>query len=101
MNTSLNVAVLAATAGRGVLFVSAAQHWVASHRHAGGQRELQVGPIARGLGTPGPPRAEVLARHVRPNAAILDVDADAITVRAIGADGSIFHEARLTLDDLG
>lgn len=93
--------LFAATAGRGVLFVSADQHWFASHRHAGGQRELQVGPIARGLGTPGPPRAEVLARHVRPNAAILDADEEAITVRALDVDGVIFHEARLTLDDLG
>jgi hypothetical protein len=38
---------------------------------------------------------------VQPNAAVVDVDADAITVRALGADGVIFHEARLTLDDLG
>ena len=43
----------------------------------------------------------VLARHVRPNAAILDADEEAITVRALDVDGVIFHEARLTLDDLG
>ncbi|HLL20514.1 MAG TPA: alkaline phosphatase D family protein, partial [Kofleriaceae bacterium] len=35
----------------GVLFVTADQHYFAAHRHAYGIRELQVGPLCRGIGT--------------------------------------------------
>lgn len=91
----------AARATRGVLFVSADQHWFAAHRHPGGQREFQVGPLARGLGMPGPMVAGVLARHVQPNIAVLDVSADAIMLRAITTGGTVIHEETLTLDDLG
>ncbi|MDX2090339.1 MAG: alkaline phosphatase D family protein [Kofleriaceae bacterium] len=90
----------AARATRGVVYVSADQHWFAAHRHPGGQREFQVGPLARGVGTPGPAVAGVLARQAQPNVAMLDVTADAVTLRAIGADGTVLHEESLTLDDL-
>jgi phosphodiesterase/alkaline phosphatase D-like protein len=91
----------AARATRGVLYVSADQHWFAAHRHAGGQREFQVGPLARGLGTPGPAVEGVLTRQVLPNIGVLDVSADAITLRAITTGGTVLHEETLTLDDLG
>ena len=54
---------------RGVVFVTADQHWFASHLHAGGIHELQVGPLASFLRSPPEedPPPEVLARHVLRN----------------------------------
>ena len=91
----------ATAATRGVLFISADQHWFASHRHAGGQREFQVGPIARGIGEFGPAATGVLARYGQHNACILDVTGDAIAMTAIGLGGAILHEETLTIDELG
>ena len=85
----------------GVLFVSADQHWFASHRHALGVREIQVGPLARGLGTPpvsSPP--SVVFRAVRYNAGIIDVDGEQLTFSALGDDGEVFYRETLSATDL-
>jgi len=46
----------------GVVFVAADQHYFAAHRHAHGVREFQVGPLARGVFSPGPVVLGVLFR---------------------------------------
>jgi len=85
----------------GVLFVSADQHWFASHRHAFGIREFQVGPLARGLGTPpsGSPPG-VVFRAVRYNAGIIDIDGDQLTFSALGDDGEVFYRETLSAAEL-
>ena len=80
----------------GILFVSADQHWFAAHRHARGIREFQVGPLARGLGTPPPPRDGVLFRSSRYNFGLVDVDAETLTFSGIGADGEAFFQESFT-----
>ncbi len=84
----------------GVLFVSADQHYFASHRHAHGIREFQVGPLARGLGQPGPEAPGVLFRSLQFNAGILDVDGDSLRITGLGADGTQFFTETLTADAL-
>jgi phosphodiesterase/alkaline phosphatase D-like protein len=93
--------ILAALVGvPGVLFVSADQHWFAAHRHAFHIRELQVGPLARGLGTPVGSPSSVLFRAVRYNAGIIDVDGDRLEFSAIGDDGEVFYREVLSVSDL-
>lgn len=84
----------------GVLFVSADQHYFAAYRHAYGVRELQVGPLARGIGPPGPVTSGVLFRHHDYNAAVLDVSADRLVISGVGPDGARFYEETLTPDEL-
>lgn len=84
----------------GVLFISGDQHWFASQVHQYGIRELQVGPLRRGLGMPPAPTPEVKFRFVGFNAAIIDVANDGITVSGVGPDGSSFYTETLTLADL-
>jgi phosphodiesterase/alkaline phosphatase D-like protein len=94
-------AVLAALVGvPGVLFISADQHWFASHRHALGVREIQVGPLGRGLGTPAPPRPGVEFRAVRYNAGIFEIDGDRLTAIGLGADGDEFFRQTWSAADL-
>jgi alkaline phosphatase D len=84
----------------GVVFVSGDQHWFASHRHAYGIREFQIGPIARGLGMPPPAVDGVLFRSVQYNVGIIDVDGDRLTFAGLGADGTRFYEETLTAAQL-
>jgi phosphodiesterase/alkaline phosphatase D-like protein len=84
----------------GIVFLSADQHFFAAHRHAYGIREFQVGPLARGLGTPGPWEPGVLYRSVRYNAGLLDIDADRMVVTGLGTEGERFFEETLTPSDL-
>jgi alkaline phosphatase D len=84
----------------GVLFVSADQHWFASHRHAFGIREFQIGPLARGLGEPPEPVPGVLYRSVQLNAGIVDATADRLTFAGVGVDGSRFFSETLTAREL-
>ena len=84
----------------GVLFVSADQHWFAAHRHALGIREIQIGPVGRGLGTPGPTAPGVIFRAVRYNAGLIDIDGDRLTVTGLGADGTAFYSETLSAADL-
>lgn len=84
----------------GVLFLTADQHYFAAHRHAHGIREIQVGPIARGLGEFGPMAPGVLFRSKQYNGGLLEIDGTKLVVAAIGADGSRFYEETLTVDDL-
>ncbi|HEU0036640.1 MAG TPA: alkaline phosphatase D family protein [Kofleriaceae bacterium] len=84
----------------GILFVTADQHWFAAHRHAHGVREIQVGPLARGIATPGPVVDGVLFRGLQYNAGLLDVTSDRIVVTAIGPGGERLYEETLTAADL-
>lgn len=84
----------------GVVFFSGDQHFFAAHRHAHGIREFQVGPLARGLGTPGPTAPGVLFRSVQYNFGLIDVTSDSLTVCGIAADGSCFYKEMLSAADL-
>lgn len=86
---------------RPILFVSADQHWFAAHRHRAGLRELQVGPIARGLIVPPafqPPG--VITRNSQYNFGVIEADPTRLTFRAVGATGLAFHEESFAPDDL-
>jgi phosphodiesterase/alkaline phosphatase D-like protein len=99
-------ALLAALVGvTGVLFVSADQHWFAAQRHAFGIREMQVGPLARGLGSPPSARPAgaargVIFRAVRYNAGLIDIDGEQLTFTALGDDGEVFYSETLSADAL-
>jgi len=47
---------------RGVVFLSADQHWFAAHHHSSGFFEYQVGPVAQFTRIPGALRPEIVAR---------------------------------------
>jgi alkaline phosphatase D len=83
----------------GVLFASGDQHWFASHRHAHGIREFQIGPLARGLGEPLGAPPGVVFRATRYNAGVLDVDGATLTFRGLGDDGEFYRET-LTAGEL-
>jgi len=85
---------------RGIVFVTADQHFFAAHRHAHGIREFQVGPLARGIGTPGPMAPGVVFRSERYNAGLLEFDAEHLVVTGIGPDGERFYSETLTADEL-
>jgi len=94
-------AIFAALVGTpGVLFVSADQHWFASHRHAHGIREMQVGPLARGIVTPGDPAPGVLYRALRYNAGLIEIDGDQLTFTGLGEDGERFYAETVTSAEL-
>jgi hypothetical protein len=62
---------------------------------------MQVGPLARGLGTPppgSPPGA--LFRAVRYNAGLIDIQGDQLTFTALGEDGEAFYRETLSAADL-
>lgn len=84
----------------GVLFVAADQHWFASHRHAHGVREIQVGPLARGVATPGPLEDGVVFRAARFNVGLIEISADRLVVVGLGVGGERFYEETLTAADL-
>ena len=59
----------------GIVFFSGDQHWFAAHRHAYGIREFQVGPLARGLGMPGPTGAgRAVSQRAATTSALIDID---------------------------
>jgi len=84
----------------GLLFISGDQHWFASHRHAFGIRELQIGPVARGLGMPMVQAPGVLYRNVRYNVGLIDIDGDSLTFTGLGAGGDRFFTETLTATQL-
>jgi alkaline phosphatase D len=84
----------------GVLFITADQHYFAAHRHAHGVRELQTGPLRRGIGPFGPDGPGVLFRYGGYNAGLFDVHPDRIEVSGLGADGDVFYRETLTAEDL-
>ena len=93
-------AALAAAYVPGVLFVSGDQHFFAAHRHAYGIREFQIGPLARGLGTPGPSAPGVLFRSVQYNFGLVDISQDTLAFSGIAADGSVIYKETFTPQDL-
>jgi alkaline phosphatase D len=84
----------------GVCFFAGDQHYFAANRHAYGIREFQVGPLARGLGTPGPMAPGVLFRSVQYNFGQIDADSQHLTVCGIGGDGTCFYKETLSAADL-
>jgi hypothetical protein len=80
----------------GVFFVSGDQHWFASHRHAFGIREMQIGPIARGIGVPGLVVPGVVFRAPRYNAGLIEIDGDELTFSGLGEDGERFYRETVT-----
>ncbi len=84
----------------GVLYVSADQHVFAAHRHAPGLREIQVGPLRRGVGAPMRTAPGVLFRAPRYNFGLLDIDGATLVVSGVGADGEVFYKETLTPADL-
>jgi phosphodiesterase/alkaline phosphatase D-like protein len=94
-------AMLASLVGTpGVLFVSGDQHFFASHRHAFGTREMQIGPLGRGLGVPGPMAPGVIFRAVRYNAGVIDIAGDQLTLTGLGDSGEPFYRETLSAADL-
>jgi alkaline phosphatase D len=84
----------------GVLFISGDQHVFGAHRHAHGVREMQVGPLCRGIGTPQRTAPGVLFREGRLNFGLLDVDGSSLVFSAVGADGEVFYKETLSVSDL-
>jgi phosphodiesterase/alkaline phosphatase D-like protein len=84
----------------GILFLAADQHWFASHRHAHGIRELQAGPLARGLPVLPAEAPGVLARVSAYNVGVLDLDGTTIRARCLDAAGAMRYEEVLTLAEL-
>jgi len=84
----------------GVMFVCADQHYFAAHRHAHGIREFQVGPLARGVFSPGPVAPGVLFRSHQFNAGLIDVSSDRLVISGLGPDGERFYEETLTVENL-
>ena len=76
----------------GVLFLSGDQHYFAAYSHSFGLREFQVGPLRRGLGTPGPTGPGVLYRDLRFNFGVLDITADSLTISGVGPGGDVFYK---------
>jgi alkaline phosphatase D len=94
-------AIFAALVGTaGVLFVSGDQHWFAAHRHAFGIREMQIGPLARGIGVPGLMAPGVVFRAERYNAGLVEIDGDRLTFSGLGDDGRRFYSETVTAQDL-
>lgn len=83
----------------GILFVSADQHYFAAYRHAFGIREVQIGPLARGLGIP-PVGPGVLYAAARYNVGLLDVSSDRLVITGLGAGGDRFYEETLGPEEL-
>lgn len=87
---------IAAAGVTGVLFLSADQHWFAAHEHAGGARELQVGPLARAPAPLPDLRPGVLARSAEYSFGVLDVSTAGLRVRALGATGNVLWDETFT-----
>lgn len=85
---------------RGLVVISADQHWFASHVHVHGIRELQFGPLARDPRDPGPQQPGVLARAVDYNFGLIAIDGETISFTAVGPGGGTLFAATLTADEL-
>ncbi|MEP6864227.1 MAG: alkaline phosphatase D family protein [Deltaproteobacteria bacterium] len=86
------LAAIKAMGTPGVLFLSGDQHYFAAYSHSFGLREFQVGPLRRGLGTPGPTGPGVLYRDLRFNFGVLDITADSLTISGVGPGGDVFYK---------
>ena len=93
-------AAIKAMGTTGILFLSGDQHYFAAYSHSYGLREFQVGPLARGLGTPGPTGPGVLFRDVRYNFGLLDITADALTIQGVGPGGLVFYKETFSAEQL-
>lgn len=85
---------------RGLVVITADQHWFAAHVHDRGIREFQFGPLARDTRTPGPATPGVLARAVAFNFGLIEIDGETISISAIGEGGETLFSTTLTADEL-
>ena len=85
---------------RGLVVITADQHWFAAHVHDHGIREFQFGPLARDTGTPGPAAPGVLARAVAFNFGLIQIDGETISISAIGEGGETLFATTLTAAEL-
>ncbi len=93
--------LLAGLAGlRGLVILTADQHWFAAHVHDRGIREFQFGPLARDTRTPGAATPGVLARAVAFNFGLIQIDGETISISAIGEGGETLFATTLTADAL-
>ncbi|MCX5747491.1 MAG: alkaline phosphatase D family protein [Proteobacteria bacterium] len=84
----------------GLVFASGDQHWFAAHRHAHGIREFQIGPLARGLGTPDPAVPGVLFRSTQLNFGLVEVSPTTLSFTGVNATGTHFYNERLSVSEL-
>ena len=84
----------------GVVFIAGDQHFFAAHRHRHGIREFQIGPLARGIGTPGASEPGVVFRAARYNVGLVDISADRLVVTGLGTAGERFYEESFGVEDL-
>lgn len=93
-------AAIKAMGTTGILFLSGDQHYFAAYSHSYGLREFQVGPLARGLGTPGPTGPGVLFRDVRYNFGLIDITANTLTIQGVGPGGVVFYKETFSAEQL-
>jgi alkaline phosphatase D len=87
----------------GVLFLTADQHWFASHRCGFGAREMQVGPLARGMPELPPAVDGVLVQIRTYNFGVIEVSPGTpprLTFRARDAGGALLYEEAFAPVDL-
>ncbi len=88
-------AAISAADIRGVLFISADQHWFEARRYSNGAREFQIGAVARGILEPPPMQAGVLARALTYNFATIEIADGQIYFQDFDANGSELYAERL------
>lgn len=93
-------AAISAADIRGVVFISADQHWFEARRYNNGAREFQIGAVARGIGEPPPMRAGILARALTYNFATLEIAEGQIRFRDLDADGEPLYDETLDASSL-
>ena len=93
-------AAISAADIRGVVFVSADQHWFEARRYSNGAREFQVGAVARGIGEPPPMRAGVLARALTYNFATLEIAEGKMLLQDFDANGKQLYAELLDAGSL-
>ncbi len=93
-------AAISAADIRGVVFVSADQHWFEARRYSNGAREFQIGAVARGIGEPPPMRAGILGRALTYNFATLEIEDGKMLVQDFDADGTQLYAERLDAGSL-
>jgi hypothetical protein len=61
---------------------------------------MQIGPLARGIGAPGPAAPGVVFRAARYNAGLVEIDGDRLTFSGLGEDGQRFYSETVTAAEL-
>lgn len=93
-------AAISAADIRGVVFVSADQHWFEARRYSNGAREFQIGAVARGIGEAPPVREGILARALTYNFATLEIADGKMLFQDFDANGEQLYAERLDAGSL-